>query len=263
MPFFHASQSWSPRFTLAGFWLTVSYGCIYKLSLQFWRIQGETGSAVRAMLFPLRVLEKWPPLFLPNVQKIPVFIGLPDLQSCHSSFSLGCHITLFSVSLWPSLLLPFIYEPLDIGSILSSRSCHLNVIPLAETFSKSVSMMRSQVGMDSSQPTSLSLLLTLEGESCAAELVKFHLLATWALATSWLPPWAHKHWKKETMHFRLLQPPAAQQQLPAASCQCQNKPDIEIQSHSLQDVQSWAGLSLLFHHRQSGMGEREGGERQG
>ena len=66
---------------------------------------------------------------------------------------------------------------------------------------------------------------------------------------------AQDNWPQEG---KFLAPSAspAQPQLCSSSCQHQNKPDIEIQSHSLLDAQRCAGLSLLIRYRQSSM---EGG----
>lgn len=59
--------------------LTLSFvSCVYKLPLKFWRRKVKTEGTVRAML-PPKVLEKWPPLLLPNSQKIPALVGSPWL----------------------------------------------------------------------------------------------------------------------------------------------------------------------------------------
>lgn len=49
-----------------------------KLSLQFWKIKVKTEGAVRTMSHR-KVLEKWPPLLLPNFKKIPVLVGIACL----------------------------------------------------------------------------------------------------------------------------------------------------------------------------------------
>ena len=77
--------------------------------------------------------------------------------------------------------------------------------------------------------------------------------------TCWTSSQGPRQWE-ERRSFRLPRHPEAPLQLCAASRQHQNKPDIEIQSHSLVDVQSCTGLSLLTERHGEGGGGR-GSER--
>lgn len=76
----------------------------------------------------------------------------------------------------------------------------------------------------------------------------------------WTSSQGPRQWEERS--FRLPQHPKAPLQLCAASRQHQNKPDIEIQSHSLVDVQSCTGLSLLTE-RHGEVGGGRGSERGG